>query len=123
MANRSFQPTQALQRELKFLAGKLNLSAAAAVSSVSGDIASASKTGTGAYTLNLADAYKSIQNVQIQIQSATVQDVQVQVVAIDSVAKTITIKTVVIDADGAVAAADIGAAATLHILVIAKNAA
>lgn len=121
MANRTFNELQALQRELKLLAGKVNLSAAAAVSSVSGDIASATKLTTGSYQAKLADSYKSIQNVQLSVESATVQDLQVQIVSIDSVAKTINFKTVVVDAEGAVAAADISAAATIHLLVIAKN--
>lgn len=122
MANRTFNKIQGLQRELKVLAGKVNLSAAAAVASVSGDVASASKLGTGSYQAKLADSYKSIQNVQVSVESATVQDLQVQIVSINPVAKTINFKTVVVDGDGAVAAADIGAAATIHILAIAKNA-
>lgn len=121
MANKNFQEPRAAQRELILLAGKVNLSAAAAVSSVSGDVASCSKSTTGTYVVTLKDRYASFQSVQLQVQSATVQDLQLQVSAIDPAAKTITFKTVVVDAVGDVAAADIGAAATINITVLAKN--
>lgn len=121
MANKNFQRPRSAQRELIILAGKANIAADASVSSVAGDIASCVKGSTGTYTITLKDKYSSFQSVQLQVQSATVQDVQLQISAIDPAAKTISFKTVSVDGDGVVAAADVGAALVVNVSILAKN--
>lgn len=53
MANRTFQGVQCLNRGIKIIQGRINLSAAAAVSSVVGKGFTVVKTGTGTYDILL----------------------------------------------------------------------
>jgi hypothetical protein len=60
MANRTFYPVQALDREVKWLFGEVTIGAAGAVTSETSHGFSTARTGTGLYTITLQDAYPEL---------------------------------------------------------------
>lgn len=60
MANRTFNPPRALEKELVILVGRIPLSAAAAVGTKVGRGFSVAKTNTGEYTVTLQDKYSAL---------------------------------------------------------------
>ncbi len=119
MANRylrQFVLTQDPKQVL--ISGNISLSSAAAVSSTDFNslVSSVIKSGTGTYTLTLADKYQKLRACHLDIQCS---DLAVSVVcSADDVssAKTITIKTV-----DAGAAADVTAAAKIFVTLVLKD--
>lgn len=117
MANRSFSEVQGLARKQIVLAGSVSLSALAAVSSqdfIGGTIA---KTGTGEYTLTLADSYQKLLGISVQ-KAENSEDIFGSVGAVDVVSAK-TIKVLTVDATGA--AADVTATAKLYITLVLSN--
>lgn len=94
MANRSFNPTRALEKELITIAGRIPLSAAAAVGTVVGRGFSVAKTATGEYTVTLQDAYNELISANLSVMGSgtivTVPELKSQAVA----SRTLIIKTV-----------------------------
>lgn len=60
MANRTFNPPRALEKELITIVGRIPLSAAAAVGTKVGRGFSVVKTATGRYTVTLQDRYTQL---------------------------------------------------------------
>lgn len=60
MANRTFNPPRALEKELITIAGRIPLSAAAAVGTKVGRGYTVAKTATGEYTVTLQDNYMAL---------------------------------------------------------------
>ena len=94
MANRIFNPTRALEKELITIAGRIPLSAAAAVGTVVGRGFSVAKTGTGLYTVTLEDAYNALIGFSLSVLgSGTVVTVP-ELSSQDVGSRTLVIKTV-----------------------------
>lgn len=116
MANRNFSDVQALARKQIVLAGSVSLSALAAVSSqdfLGGTIA---KTGTGEYTLTLADQYQKLLSASLQVAESAGGTVGVVGAADVVTAKTVKLLTVT-----AGAPADVTATAKLYITLVLSN--
>lgn len=60
MANRTFNPPRALEKELITIVGRIPLSAAAAVGTKVGRGYTVAKTATGEYTVTLQDNYMAL---------------------------------------------------------------
>jgi hypothetical protein len=114
MANRYF--TQFFYTFFKkpvLIAGKISLSAAAAVSSSSIQGASlVAKTGTGTYTVTLADKYYSVVCGLVSSVGST-EDLVVDFVSINPTTKTVVVQTKV-----AGVVADVTDACELHLSVL-----
>lgn len=117
MANRNFSEVQGLARKTILLAGKISLSAAAAVTATDSVGAfTVAKTGTGKYTLTLADTYQKLLSASLQV-AESAQDVVGVVGAADVVsAKTIELLTVT-----AGAPTDVTATAKLYVTLVLSN--
>jgi hypothetical protein len=100
------------------IAGTISLSAAAAVSSsdLTSLVSSVTKTGTGEYTIALADKWVGLISVTASLESSVATD-SVQVKSADPVtAKTIVVRTIT---SGAYA--DVAVASKLHLSIQLKN--
>lgn len=101
MANRLFHRLQSSTREVKTISGIISiLGAASAANNVvtlltnTGDyVASVARTGTGQYTITLADSYVALVSATFTWMAATAIDLVPQIVSHDVVtAKTIVVK-------------------------------
>lgn len=103
MASRTFHPMQALNREVKIIAGSFAPAGTGAPTDVKGRGFSVARTSAGVFTITLEDKYIELLDAQATLQLASAADQFLQFGAIDVVsAKTIVIN--VWDAsDGAVA--------------------
>jgi len=119
MANRNFRDRiWNLENGLVFLQGKLTISAAGAVTAVTGKgIASASLSTTGTYTIVLSDIYTSMLCGNANLQAATAVDLVPQFGAYDVVSA----KTVVIRVQTGATATTPSAACELHFSLKLKN--
>jgi hypothetical protein len=118
MANRYLtQFFYSLWKKPVLVSGKISLSAAAAVSSFDiPGVATVAKTGTGEYTVTLQDKYCKLISLQLSASDST-QDLLVDSKSIDVVsAKTFKIITKV-----AGSAANITAACTVYVNLLASN--
>ena len=118
MANRSFNPTRALEKELITIAGRIPLSAAAAVGTVVGRGFSVVKATTGEYTVTLQDAYNQLISASFTVLGTgtivTVPELKSQNVG----SKTLTIKTVTRSTG---ATADTGVAFDIVMTLLLRN--
>jgi hypothetical protein len=97
------------------LSGVVKLSAAAAVDSATIPYASVTKTDTGEYTITLDDKYVELRSAQLTMQTS--EDVQARLASNDvSSAKTLVVETAT-----AGSAADVTAAAEIHVTLILKD--
>ncbi len=108
---------QALDKEVKALFGKVVFGAVGAVSSQTSYGFTVTRTGTGAYTITLADKYKELLAPRFTIGHATEVDTQVQLVTDLSAAGTVI--TVLHKSGGA--AADPASGSFLFIALMLKN--
>jgi hypothetical protein len=117
MANRTFDNVQGLAKKQILLAGKISLSAAAAVSSFSfPGVASVVKSGTGLYTITLQDQYQDLLGISVIIGGNPL--VHAGVGAVDVVsAKTIVVQTI----DEAGVLDDVAAASVVYITLVLSN--
>jgi len=107
-----------MENGLVFLQGKLTISAAGAVTAVTGKgIASASLSTTGTYTIVLSDTYTSMLCGNANLQAATAVDLVPQFGAYDVASA----KTVVIRVQAAATATTPSAACELHFSLKLKN--
>ena len=97
------------------LAGKISLSAAAAVDSSDIPFASVAKTGTGEYTITLDDAYQALRSCTMSMQTA--EDLTARISSHDVASA----KTIVIETATAATATDATAAAEIHVHLSLKD--
>lgn len=119
MASRNFKE-KILNLETGFvlLAGKIAIASDASVSSTTGQGFTVAKTGTGAYTITLSDAYTSVISLSANVLAATAVDLVPQFVSADP---TSAAKTVVIKLLAAATATNPSAACELHFQLMLKN--
>lgn len=117
MANRNFQPVRALTKEQIHLVGVVNLTTSGAVVSTDFDgLASFVRTGAGAYTLTLQDAFSKVLGLNISLLEATPTALQAKFLTANPATKVYTINVL----SGATPT-DTGAATQLHIRMALKN--
>jgi hypothetical protein len=117
MANRNFSDVQGLAKKQILLAGKIALSAAAAVTSFSiPGVASVAKTGTGLYTITLQDTYQDLLGICPVIGGNPLVHAGVGAVDVAS-AKTIVVQTI----SEAGVLADVAAASTIYVTLVLSN--
>lgn len=117
MANRLFDSTQALEKQVKFIGGIISIAADASVSGKTGLGYSVAKTGTGEYTVTLEDAYPELLCAQVTLEAATAVDLVAQVKA----TTVSTTKTVVINLNAVATPSDPSAVCKIHFLAVLKN--
>lgn len=116
MANRYFRQF-ALVKDPRtiFLSGQISLNSSAAVTGNTIDFCqSVTKSGTGEYTIVLQDKYVIDKCVQVSFEGASLCTPKIK--SVDLSTKTIIVETMV-----AGALANITAAGSIHILVVAKD--
>lgn len=118
MANRNFSDVQSLARKVIVLAGKISLSALGAVTATDSVGAfTVAKTGTGEYTLTLADQYQGLLGASVMLAGNVTDDLVANLGAVD-VASAKTIEVLLLDAG---AAADVTAATDLYVTLVLSN--
>ena len=119
MADRLFTYMQALDKSVKVLSGTCTVpTSGGAVTGNNILGATVTRTGTGAFTITLADKYPELLGCHISVAKATAQDLVPQLVAVDvASARTITFKLLT----GTTATDVTTEAATLYITIILKN--
>jgi len=114
MASRNFQGVQALNREVKIIAGRFDDADAV----VKGYGFSAANTGTGTYTITLDDQYNHLISCMCQVQStAGTDDFKVTVVGEDVDEA----KTIDIEVDIAGTLTDLGSGDEIHFIAALQN--
>lgn len=79
MANRYWNQFKgSLERGVVSISGSFVVNSSGVITSQAGQGATVSKTGTGQYTITLQDAYNGLIFPDVQIQSATTQNLNVQ---------------------------------------------
>lgn len=122
MASKMLYPVAgALEISMIPLVVTINIASDASVSSVEGEGLTAEKTATGTYTLTLADKWAAIRSVNATLEAATAVDLVPQVTSKSASSKSVVIKTLAYDVDGAVAATDAAAACALHVVIWVRN--
>jgi hypothetical protein len=124
MASRNFNRYQALEKEVKTLYAEVAIGASGAPTLTSGlGITSIARTGTGAYTVTLADRYVRLMHVNIIQVDADAEDLTFQVTSssVNSTTKAVSFVCKAYDGDGAAAAADPSDGSSLLIKVELKN--
>jgi Tfp pilus assembly major pilin PilA len=122
MANRMFYEfVQNLIPKMTVLTGTISIGGTGAPTIATGQfagVASIARTGTGAYTLTLSDAYQADVCVLLSARNSTAGLGTVQVKAVDlSTAKTVTFFTL----DSTFAAADFASGSIIDVLIIARD--
>jgi hypothetical protein len=93
MADRNFSTQLALDKNVVQLAGTCTIATGTGGVTANNILgATVARTGTGAFTITLADRYPEILSVNLQVGKATAQDLVPQVVAVDLSARTITFR-------------------------------
>lgn len=119
MANRTFYPMRGTRTETVHLGGNFDTNGASNPASSSTGRFTVARTGTGTYTVTLADTYFDLIAANVSAQCNTAGGFQVEFGAIDeNVAKTVVIRTLVSGA-----AADVAANANnrVHFNLFLKN--
>lgn len=118
MANRMFKPLHGhFNSGVALIDGYVDIAADASVSSSAVDGATVTKTGTGQYTVTLADTYNELLACNLTVQAATAVDLVPQVVSQDvSSAKTIVFKLL-----AAATATDPSAVCRVYVSLKLKN--
>lgn len=119
MANRTFNPTRALEKELIHIPIIIPLSAGAVVGTVRGrGVTSVTKSGTGEYTIVLQDAYQQTMRMDAQICSlGNTMIVSAQPKSHVASTKTFVVNTI----NGSFAPTDTNAACELHVKLELRN--
>lgn len=119
MADRNFSPIQALDKQVKIIAGSCAIATSTTGVTANNILgASVARTGTGAFTITLTDKYPELLGIHLQLAKSTAQDLQPQVVAVDvASAKTITFRLLT----GATPTDLTTEAGTLYITIVLKN--
>lgn len=118
MASRIFQKVQALNPEVKLIAGSFSIAASGgAATKVSGLGYTVAKTDTGVYTITLADAYSSLVSACVTVQAATAVDLVAQVKSHDVSSA----KTIVIDLNAGATPTEPSAVTVVHFMLALQN--
>lgn len=119
MANRTFNPPRALEKELITLVGKIPLNSSAAVGTKVGRGFSVAKTATGEYTVTLQDKYTALIGIAFAVSGSgtivTVPELKSEAVA---ASRSFIIKTVTRSTG---ATADTGVAFDLYFVAHLRN--
>lgn len=120
MANRTYNDVQALNKEVKIIAGRLEDDDT--INGSGWGFTGANST-TGIYIITLTDAYTSLLACTATIQSTTgADDYNVCIAAHDVVsAKTITLHVYKSDGDGTSTLTDLGDTDEIHFIAMLKN--
>jgi hypothetical protein len=114
MANRNFSRVQALNKEVKIIAGRLG----ADDSTKAGLGWSGADTGTGIYSITLQDKYNALLSITCQVQSTAGTDDYTATVASHDVNGT---KVIVVHVSVAGTLTDLGAGDELHFTAVLQN--
>lgn len=117
MANRYFYNVQAMNKEIKIIAGHFDAVAASATK-VQGLGYTVAKTGTGEYTITLDDPYNALISGQVTVEDSTPVDLVAQ---IDNHDVTGTVKTVVINLLAAASPTNGAATTKIHFALFLQN--
>lgn len=119
MADRLFSNLEALDKYVKILSGTCVVpTAGGAVTNNAILGATVTRTGTGAFTITLADKYPELLGCHISVAKSTAQDLVPQLLAIDvASAKTITFRLLT----GTTPTDVTTESATLYITIVLKN--
>lgn len=113
MASRSFTRMQALNKEVKVIAGQFTHSA-----KVQGLGYTVSSDGSGQYTITLDDKYSALLACTATIQAASAQDMKVTVISHDVTAAS---PTIVVEVDTAGVASDLAGSEAVHFCLVLQN--
>jgi hypothetical protein len=118
MANRNFSRVQALNHEVKIIAGSFSIAASGgAATKVTGLGYSVAKSGTGLYTVTLQDAYNAALAVTATAQAATAVDLVAQVKSVDVTSA----KTVVISLNAGATPTEPAAVTVVNFVLVLQN--
>ena len=119
MANRTFNDVQALNKFGKIIAGVFEIAAGGAVSGVNiGKGFTVAKSGTGEYTVTLADKYNGLISGQVQVEAAVNVDLVGQITSHDVAAAS---PNIVISLLAAAVATDPAAVTKVHFFLFLTN--
>lgn len=94
MANRTFNRVQALNKEVKIIAGSFSIAASGgAATKVTGLGYSVAKSNTGEYTITLQDRYPALLSAVATVQAATPVNLMAQIesASVDSATPTVVV--------------------------------
>lgn len=119
MASRFFKPVQALNPEIKIIAGSFSIaSSGGAATKVTGLGYTVAKSDTGEYTITLADQYSSCISAVATVQAATAVDLVAQVASTDVGAAT---PTVVINLNAGATPTEPSAVTVVNFVLVLQN--
>lgn len=118
MANRNFSRVQALNHEVKLIAGSFSIAASGgAATKLQGLGYSVAKSGTGQYTITLEDAYVAMLSATATVKAATAVDLVAQVASYDVTSA----KTVVVKLLAGASATEPSAVTEVHFMLALRN--
>ncbi len=118
MANRNFSTVQALNREVKIIAGSFSIAASGgAATKLQGRGFSVAKTTTGVYTITLEDKYVALLSACATVKAATAVDLVAQIKSHDVASA----KTVVIDLNAVATPTEPSAVTEIHFALFLRN--
>lgn len=118
MANRNFSRVQALNHEVKIIAGTFSIAASGGAATVVQGLGfSVAKTTTGVYTVTLQDSYVALLSANLQVKAAVAVDLVAQVKSYDVT----TAKTIVIDLNAGATPTEPSAVTEIHFALYLRN--
>jgi hypothetical protein len=118
MANRSFHSVQALNREVKIIAGSFSIAASGgAATKLQGRGWSVAKSASGVYTITLEDKYTALVAANVSVKAATAVDLVAQIKTHDVASA----RTVVIDLNAAATPTEPSAVTEIHFALFLRN--
>jgi len=119
MASRNFSRTQALNKELKIIAGSFSIAASGgAATKVTGLGYSVAKSATGEYTITLEDQYNALVSATFTVQAATPVDLVAQLDNHDVTAST---PVLVMNLNAAATPTEPSAVTVVHFCLMLQN--
>lgn len=119
MASRLFSGVQALNKEIKIIAGSFSIAASGgAATKVTGHGYSVAKSATGEYTVTLEDKYTALISGTATVQAATAVDLVAQIDNHDVTAAT---PVVVMNLNAAAVPTEPAAVTVVHFTLILQN--
>lgn len=118
MAARRFVNVQAINQEVKIIAGSFSIAASGgAATLVTGYGYSVAKTTTGVYTVTLQDAYPYCISAVVSVQAATAVDLVAQVKSVDVSSA----RTLVIDLNAGATPTEPSAVTVINFILVVQN--
>ncbi len=118
MANRNFSRVQALNHEVKIIAGTFSIAASGGAATVVQGLGfSVAKTTTGVYTVTLQDSYVALLSANLQVKAAVAVDLVAQLKSHDVVSA----KTIVIDLNAGATPTEPSAVTEIHFVLYLRN--